>query len=179
MVTTQKETEKKTSFQKPLGQRVLDAGFTLTTRGRLRERFACEKMQKQVNDKIEKRFWKTVEEAKKNGFPIVHFAWKSDNVLDITLRRKGIMASMFPDVPERAIYICSERFKICDVGFTPLEEYVEDKIPERCYANIDRAKKLGLKDFEVAAPFIGDMPKADPVIVARLGNKWFEIDMWE
>jgi len=76
------------------------------------------------------------------------------------------------------LIMSANRFR-CIVNYIKLDNYVDDKIPDRCYENVKLARSLGATDFEVAFPVLEEVPQLDPVIVTRIGDRMFEIDMWE
>lgn len=65
----------------------------------------------------------------------------------------------------------------------PLDNYMEEKIPERVLDSIQVAREAGLTSFFVAYPCLKvdqvELRQADPVVYAELGKRWLEIDYWE
>lgn len=64
-----------------------------------------------------------------------------------------------------------------------LDNYMEEKIPERVLDSIQVAREAGLTNFFVAYPCLKvdqvELRQADPVVYAELGKRWLEIDYWE
>lgn len=64
-----------------------------------------------------------------------------------------------------------------------LDDYMEEKIPQRVLDSIEVAREAGLKSFFVAYPCLKvdqvELRQADPVVYAELGKRWLEIDYWE
>ena len=71
-----------------------------------------------------------------------------------------------------------ERYR-CTVTEVAFEDYIGDVIPDRILENVEVAKKIGLKKFYVWFPMIYNIQKEDPIMVAKLGETYFEIGYWE
>lgn len=67
----------------------------------------------------------------------------------------------------------------CRVVYDALDSYKADIIPDRCYQNLSLAKSAGAKTFFVAYPTLENEKQRDPLLLARVGEEWYEIDMWE
>lgn len=67
-----------------------------------------------------------------------------------------------------------------------LDAYMGDEIPARVLESLEVAREAGLTDFHVAYPVIEvkevevrQEQQKDPVLLAKLGDRFLEIDMWE
>lgn len=72
------------------------------------------------------------------------------------------------------------------VAVEPLDAYMGDEIPDRVLESLYIAREAGLTDFHVAYPVIDvkdvvmrQEQQDDPVLLAKLGDRYLEIDMWE
>jgi hypothetical protein len=72
------------------------------------------------------------------------------------------------------------------VAVEALDAYMGDTIPDRVLESLYVAREAGLTDFHVAYPVIDvrdvvvtQEQQKDPVLLAKLGDKFLEIDMWE
>lgn len=135
----------------PLGQRLLKLGIKPVTDSDLRKHFCCDQIAEKANRKLAEKAKKSWKDYKKEHEPL------PSNVFTMMWRSFPV-----PD-SQPTWYTCSVKTK-------PLDEYMEQEIPDYCIDQIEEARGFGFKDFEVAYPVLEEAPQLDPVILAKFGE---------
>ena len=164
---------KETVCQKPLGQRLMDAGFKKITERELSEILKINEIQKMEDDLA----LQDLEESLK---PKLKINQKYGKTIQIYISSYSI----YFDAPGRFLklrdFVCgSKKRKICQVNITSIDNYMDDKIPDSVYDSINKAKDLGVNKFAIAQPILVDVPRSDPVIIGYLGDTMVYIDKWD
>jgi len=162
----------------------LKKGYKKITPEELYERFACEKTTYSLN---KKRIDEEIENIKcsNNGITIKNIELMHREIQHqtqwyylISYIRSGWL-SIF-DTVELVIVEIDHR---CRVEIESLKDYMETDIPDRVLETVVAIKKLcGDIKFAVAYPIVEKLPQIkppDPVLLAKFGEKYIELDMWE
>jgi len=192
----------------PLGQKLLTLGIKPVSVKELRDHFACDQLEKELNREadykarkervMEKRDKRTaLYERKANARAELVVARKK---LSETFRRQARkdIKSTIESLEYRAkngrdlfewpglsgislmgMGLWGDFRKQVNLVFCKLDEYMEDAIPQYCINQIEEAKALGLDNFEVVYPVIEEVKQPDPVIISKLGDKMIWVTFYE
>lgn len=197
--TEQMEAVARSTKGMPIGQRVRAVGYKVITSEQLSERFACKAIEDAQNAAIKAKLisdfcgkeGKTWADLETEGYALqdhnssyaITFETPEEKVeretKEAQRKTKGISffsLMTFDMIPRN--HKASARKKNCIVRMEKLDEYLEE-IPPRVMDSLKVARMCGLSKFAVAYPVLEDAPQPDPVLVAHLGDKLIEIDMWE
>jgi hypothetical protein len=75
-----------------------------------------------------------------------------------------------------------QEYLTCQLETIPLDDYVANKIPDRCLIRVKKARLLGMGYFNVVYPVLKKRQFKDPIIVGSTNDKFdpmYEIDFWE
>ena len=191
----------------PLGQALLKAGFKPITKEQMRERFACDAIEKRANKELKAKAEKEGKEFRDER-GLGSMTATSVSIMDeLSRSRAQVMDSLFVDpaiFSHRGFTSSGKSEKIraqepvpkpkeivygveCTVEHEPLNSYVQDEIPERCEGSVLLALELGVRKetLHVQYPVLAEKKQEDPIIVAVLhkeagmGSTLMEIDFWE
>lgn len=192
-LTTPKTVEGR-ALRIPEGQKTLRAGFKAINHQGLRDRFACDKVQEALDkavidsvirgkgfdpeyaEIIETQYWRNIHKCMVKFRP---YSWR----FSLFGKRVKSFGSTICEFPER------HDLKECRVKIEKVDEYIADKIPDRCLESLHKAMEAGREwdTFRVAYPVIELLPQKDPILLSVIGtefsdldrNTYLEIDMWE
>ena len=175
----------------PVAQRLLRAGFKKITKEQIRERLSCDLIEAKANRVLYDKFKLSL---KDKDVPIEVILKKDTPYWGYRINDSLGSYARYDSTP---IYAC-------EVEMKPLNEYVEEVIPDRVLDSIASAHSHGATDFKVAYPVLSndtgtakkeyatDIDKAgkpkkqiplpetkDPIVVAIFGESMIEIDFWE
>lgn len=201
-LTTEQRLEILTESPKlPVGQMCRKLAYPMVTVKELEDRFAVKVLAESYNRQEVERIH--VDLAKANLVPLeevkkrISVDLKTSTFLDseeVDFRRLAMemMYSMRGESvsrkPEAKRIRGPIKAKFCNgiVKIEALDAYMGDEIPARVLESLDVAREAGLTDFHVAYPVIEvkevtvtQEQQKDPVLLAKLGDRYLEIDMWE
>ncbi len=172
----------------PKGQRMWALGFKPVNRAQLRERFSLDLIAKQLNKETYDR------KLREKGLSTVDVEISDvttfSSMRDVYFRWKVLPTSIhFNTKVSQSGYEHLEwapRLQEAVIKMVPLSEYIGDRIPSRCMADVKRAKAWGCGKMYVAFPAIQEVPQRDPVILTKWSGgledsdaTFLEISWWE
>ena len=155
----------------PLGQRILSAGYKVITKEQLEERFCCDKITEGERQKAV-----ALLEEKIKIYRNSHW-WRKRAHITFKDRYDYIFISNGWET-----FKTSEHYLTCQLEDRPLDDYVADKIPDRCLIQVKKARSLGIIYFNVVYPVLKKRQLKDPIIVGSTNDNFdpmYEIDFWE
>lgn len=194
--------------QMPVGQRCRKLQYPIVTMEQLAERFAVHKIATAYNAQqvetvyieLAKQNGISLEEAHKRFSVDLKNGIAQENNRDVTWVTTQVvsdsnslisMGSWEQEILRRLnngpkITAIPVKHCIGRVVIEALDHYMGDEIPPRVLDSLEVAKECGLSEFMVAYPVIDikditvtTRQEHDPVLLAKLGDKLLEIDMWE
>lgn len=169
----------------PLGQALLKAGFKPITKEQMRERFACDAIEKRANVELKAKAEKEGKEFmdERDGFGSGGTLMAIPRTIETLQARHERLRKRLRTKPKEIVYGVE-----CTVEHESLNSYVQEEIPERCLGSVLLAIELGVpkQQLFVAYPMLAEVKQEDPIIIAEIVGKGngtniilMEIDFWE
>lgn len=188
----------------PVGQRCMRLQYPEVTIKDLEARFAVHAIAAAQQRQEEERFYREIAEAYRCSPEEARKRFALDLERGIYSESRGIEMRMAVDMMDAMrfnqmmrsgqwdpindrVMVRSKTVKMKRitgaVKMDRLDDYMGDTIPDRVLDSLEVAKEAGLRDFYVAYPVLKveevTVQKEDPVLIAKLGDRMLEIDMWE